>query len=87
MTLPQHGVVDTAAQSGLIGEETLKRLQNNLKCHGLKVVWKNKQAQARGVDGQAQVVGVVGHWRGLRSSRTHSCQRGCPTFAANSIAS
>ena len=52
--------MDTAAQSGLIGEETLKRLQNNLKCHGLKVVWKNKQAQARGVDGQAQVVGVVG---------------------------
>lgn len=51
--------MDTAAQSGLIGEEALKRLQNNLKCHGLKVVWKNKQAQARGVDGQVQVVGVV----------------------------
>jgi len=41
--------VDTAAQSGLIGEEALKRLQNNLKCHGLKVVWKHKQAQVVGV--------------------------------------
>ena len=58
-TLPQHGVVDTAAQSGLIGEAALNRLENTLQFHGLKVAWKDKQAQARGVDGQAQVVGVT----------------------------
>ena len=58
-TLPQHGVVDTAAQSGLIGKEALDRLQINLGGHGLKVVWKDKKAQARGVGGPAQVVGVA----------------------------
>ena len=58
-TLPQHGVVDTAAQSGLIGEAALNRLENTLQFHGLKVAWKDKQAQARGVGGQAQVVGVT----------------------------
>lgn len=29
----------------------------------------------------------TGHWRGLRCSRMHNCQKGCPTFAAKSIAS
>ena len=58
-TDPQQGVVDTAAQSGLIGEAALKRLEDSLHHHGLKVFWTGKQAQARGVGGAAHVTGVA----------------------------
>lgn len=58
-TQPELGVVDTAAQSGLIGEEALNRLQVALHEHGLKVAWRDRKAQARGVGGEAQVVGVA----------------------------
>ena len=54
-TDPQQGVVDTAAQSGLIGEAALKRLEESLHHHGLKVFWTGKHAQARGVGGAAHV--------------------------------
>ena len=53
------GVVDTAAQGGLIGKPALGRLQEELGGHGLKVRWLPKKAQARGIGGEAQVCGVV----------------------------
>ena len=58
-TSPQQGVVDTAAQSGLVGRLALQRLEASLRDHGLRVVWIDKKAQARGVGGEAQVAGVV----------------------------
>ncbi|CAK8987801.1 Retrovirus-related Pol polyprotein from transposon RE1 (Retro element 1) (AtRE1) [Includes: Protease RE1 [Durusdinium trenchii] len=53
------GIVDTAAQGGLIGLPALERLQEALKEHQLKVNWTGKQAQARGIGGSAKVCGVV----------------------------
>ena len=53
------GLVDTAAQSGLIGEGALSRLQVALNSFGLKVKKTDKKAQARGVGGEAKVQGVV----------------------------
>lgn len=58
-TESQQGVVDTAAQSGLIGERALRRLEESLKPHQLKGLWTGKKAQARGVGGEAQVIGVI----------------------------
>ena len=58
-TQPQHGVVDTAAQSGLVGIRALQRLEDTLNSHGLCVAWRDRQAQARGVGGEASVVGVA----------------------------
>ena len=54
-----HGVVDTAVQSGLFGENALRRLLTNLKEHHLHGHWTGKSAQARGVGGQAEVAGVI----------------------------
>eukprot|EP00435_Cladocopium_sp_Y103_P076228 s11_g83.t1 len=59
ITDAERGVVDTAAQSGLIGECALGRLERSLASHGLKVRSTNKQGQARGVEGQAIAIGVV----------------------------
>ncbi len=53
------GLVDTAAQSGLIGEKALNNLEITLKEHGLKIKKTDKKAQARGVGGEAKVRGVV----------------------------
>ena len=53
------GLVDTAAQSGLIGKDALERLEEVLKTCGLKVRWTDRKAQARGVGGEAKVKGVV----------------------------
>lgn len=53
------GLVDTAAQSGLIGERALINLEETLKSHGLKIKRTDKKAQARGVGGEAKVQGVV----------------------------
>ena len=53
------GLVDTAAQSGLIGERALNNLEETLKSHGLKIKKTDKKAQARGVGGEAKVQGVV----------------------------
>ena len=59
-TGPQLGVVDTAALSGLVGERALTRLSSVLgNNHDLQIVWLDKKAQARGVGGEAQVVGVA----------------------------
>ena len=54
-----HGIVDTAAQSGLVGVKALERLEDALEEHGLKVRWSDKIGHARGVGGEAESVGVV----------------------------
>ncbi|CAK9020221.1 Copia protein [Durusdinium trenchii] len=60
LTTGSHvGIVDTEAQGGLIGRPALQRLQDSLKEHQLQVRWSNKQAQARGIGGEAKVAGVV----------------------------
>ena len=56
VTRPQHGVVDTAAESGLVGSPAL---ESQLKGHGLRVLWSPKKSMAKGVGGQAKVLGVV----------------------------
>ena len=58
-TEAERGVVDTAAQSGLIGHQALERLKKSLASHGLKVRETAKKGQARGVGGQAVSTGVV----------------------------
>ena len=60
VTCPTQGVVDTAAQDGLIGREALLRLIGSLREHGLKMSWnKTKKAQACGVGGKAEVIGIA----------------------------
>ena len=59
ITEAERGVVDTAAQSGLIGAAALERFNHSLAEHGLKVRQTGKKGQARGVGGQAVSVGVV----------------------------
>ena len=54
-----HGVVDTAAEGGLIGSLALKRLNHSLEAHGLTCKWAPKRSSAKGVGGQAKVIGVV----------------------------
>eukprot|EP00959_Pyramimonas_sp_CCMP1952_P419772 8792626-Pyramimonas_sp.AAC.1 len=54
-----EALVDTAAQSGLIGTEALQQLRKALEVRGLKYKWLNKPARAQGVGGRAKAVGVV----------------------------
>ena len=58
-TKSYEGVVDTAAEGGLVGTLALSRLQVALKQSGLKCKWTPKQSSAKGVGGAAHVVGVV----------------------------
>ena len=58
-TLAEHGVVDTAAEGGLIGSVALERLQQQLRKHGLQGKWTGKQSSAKGVGGQAKAHGVI----------------------------
>ena len=53
------GVVDTAAQGGLVGRERLQQLEKALQQQGLKIQWLDKKAQARGIGGEASVCGVA----------------------------
>ena len=53
------GLVDTAAQSGLVGEGALSRLEKVLENFGLKINRTDRKAQARGVGGEAKVKEVV----------------------------
>ena len=55
----EFGVVDTAAQFGLIGEGALVRLLFILGARDLQMVWLDKKAQARGVGGETKVVGIA----------------------------
>ena len=59
VTKGHQGIVDTAAEGGLIGSVALERLQNELKIHGLKCKWTPKVTTAKGVGGSAKVLGVV----------------------------
>ena len=58
-TRSHHGIVDTAAEGGLIGTCALERLQECLKSFGLQYVWTSKKSSAKGVGGPAKVHGVV----------------------------
>ena len=54
-----EGVVDTAAEGGLIGSEALRRLEDEISKHGLRCCWTPKTSSAKGVGGNAMVCGVV----------------------------
>ena len=59
-TSPNEGVVDTAAQDGLIGKASLLQLAQALREKGLQYRWNpKKKAQASGVGGRAEVIGVA----------------------------
>eukprot|EP00435_Cladocopium_sp_Y103_P020155 s1114_g4.t3 len=58
-TFPEHGVVDTAAEGGLIGRPALDRLEKKLNSHGVRVKWIPKTSTAKGVGGNATCLGVV----------------------------
>ena len=58
-TKSYEGVVDTAAEGGLVGTLALSRLEAALTQRGLKCKWIPKQSSAKGVGGLARVVGVV----------------------------
>ena len=58
-TSSTHGIVDTAAQEGLIGRSALLRLFEALRTHGLRGRWTGKTSEARGIGGKAATVGVV----------------------------
>lgn len=59
VTKPSQGIVDTAAEGGLIGEVALKRHDSELRRFGLKCKWIPKVSSAKGVGGSAKVVGVT----------------------------
>lgn len=58
-TMSSVGIVDTAAESGLVGEAALERLEGSLFKHGLKCKWTPKKSAAKGVGGVAKSLGVV----------------------------
>ncbi|CAL1161943.1 unnamed protein product, partial [Cladocopium goreaui] len=58
-TKPEQGVVDTAAEGGLIGSFALERLESQLGQFNLKCKWIPKRSAAKGVGGNANVLGVV----------------------------
>ena len=58
-TEASQGVVDTAAQSGLIGEHALSQFSEELRKCGLRYRMTDRKGQARGVGGEAVVKGVV----------------------------
>ena len=58
-TSSTEGIVDTAAQDGLIGKPAMLRLVEELRRRGMKIRWNGKRAQATGVGGKATVIGVV----------------------------
>ena len=55
----EFGVVDTAAEGGLVGFPALQRLERRLQDFGLCIKWIPKQSIAKGVGGRAEVVGVA----------------------------
>ena len=60
VTGSNEGIVDTAAQDGLIGKAALLRFAETLRGYGLKIRWNtSKKAQACGVGGKATVIGVA----------------------------
>eukprot|EP00435_Cladocopium_sp_Y103_P041502 s1054_g11.t1 len=58
-TMPEHGIVDTAAEGGLVGTVALERIETKLRSFGLRFKWTPKKSAAKGVGGNANVVGVI----------------------------
>ena len=58
-TADHQALVDTCAQEGLIGKPALLRLCDALRAQGLRCLWLDKVAAARGIGGSAKTVGVV----------------------------
>ena len=58
-TSPEHGVVDTAAEGGLVRSTSLEKIERKLANFGLKCKWIPKRSAAKGVGGQAKALGVV----------------------------
>ena len=54
-----EGIVDTAAEGGLVGRAPLARLEKELLMRGLRIKWTPKQTSAKGVGGNAVVEGVA----------------------------
>lgn len=59
VTNSSEGIVDTAAEGGLIGISALHRLQNDLAQYNLQGKWVPKKSTAKGVGGNAKVHGVI----------------------------
>ncbi len=59
VTKPSQGIVDTAAEGGLIGHVALQRHEEELRRFGLKCKWIPKISSAKGVGGSAKVIGVT----------------------------
>ena len=57
-TKSHHGIVDSAAQDGVIGKLALERLEEDLKSRGLKPRWSNRVVRTKGIGGEARSVGV-----------------------------
>ena len=59
VALEDHqGLVDTAAQEGLVGKNALLKYLDALRPLGLRGRWVDKPASAWGIGGNASVVGV-----------------------------
>ena len=58
-TNAEHGVVDTAAEGGLIGSIALERLEQRLAQRGLRYKRLEKKSAAKGIGGNANVIAVV----------------------------
>ncbi|CAE7843272.1 GIP, partial [Symbiodinium necroappetens] len=54
-----QGIVDTAAQEGLVGKPALLRLLEELRKQGLRGYWNGKTSEARGIGGRATSLGTV----------------------------
>ena len=76
-----YGLVDAAAQSGLIGKEALGRLEKILENFGLK----ENRSESTSKRGWWRGKGEKGHrdstraWRSEWNFGSHSCGRGCPS--------
>ena len=57
-TQAHHGIVDSAAQDGVIGKLALERLEQDLRSRGLKPRWCNRVVRTKGIGGEAKSLGV-----------------------------
>ncbi|CAE7216976.1 GIP [Symbiodinium sp. CCMP2592] len=57
-TQSHHGIVDSAAQDGVIGRLALERLEEDLRSRGLKPRWCDRVVRTKGIGGEARSVGV-----------------------------
>ena len=57
-TQSHHGIVDSAAQDGVIGKLALERLEEALRSRGLKPRWSDRVVRTKGIGGEARGIGV-----------------------------